>query len=111
MPYADRDTMESAIRQRTEKRCRLCKIVKPLTEFHADASRPDGHEYRCAACSGIVRGVGRPRGTGRPLIPAEERMHRRTVRMTDAEWEFCLSQGDASEFLRGLIGGKRQEGS
>lgn len=108
MAYADRDTMHEAIRQRSEKRCRLCKSIKPLTEFHADASRPDGHEYRCAACSQIVRGVGRPRGTGKPIKPAAELLHRRTVRMSDEEWEFCLSQGDASEFLRGLIAAKRQ---
>ena len=103
MAYADRDAMERAIRQRTEKRCRLCRLVKPLTEFHADSTRPDGHEHRFTACSQIVRGVGRPRGPGKALKAPEDRQHRRTVRMTDAEWEHCLSRGDASEYIRGLI--------
>ena len=32
------------------KACTRCGAVKPLEEFHRDASRPDGRMSRCAAC-------------------------------------------------------------
>ena len=51
------------------------------------------------------RSRGRPPG---PAINDEERKHRRTIRMTDDEWEWCLNRGDASEYVRGLIANERQ---
>ena len=33
------------------KRCLNCGEAKPLTEFHRDASSPDGHKRRCKACN------------------------------------------------------------
>ena len=34
----------------TIKRCRLCGIEKPLTEFGKDKSRSDGHTSMCKTC-------------------------------------------------------------
>ena len=36
------------------KTCNVCKIAKPLTEFHKAAKSPDGHGYTCKPC-GIAR--------------------------------------------------------
>lgn len=33
------------------KPCALCKEVKPLAEFHSDASKKDGHISRCRICT------------------------------------------------------------
>ncbi len=30
--------------------CNICKQEKPLTEFHKNASRPLGRDYRCKDC-------------------------------------------------------------
>ena len=104
MTYVDRDSMQKAIRQRTEKRCRECKLVKPLTEFHHDASRADAHEYRCAACSQIVRGVGRPRGIHTRILPPADVLHPHGVRLTDAEWQECIDREEgAGPFIRVAI--------
>jgi hypothetical protein len=35
----------------TGKACRVCTKVKPLEEFRRKASRPDGRDTICAACS------------------------------------------------------------
>ncbi len=32
------------------KRCNKCKVVKPLTDYQRDASRPDGFSYCCGEC-------------------------------------------------------------
>ncbi len=32
------------------KRCSVCKIEKPLTEFAHDKSKNDGYDYRCHDC-------------------------------------------------------------
>ncbi|HAI41575.1 MAG TPA: hypothetical protein DCM40_27410, partial [Maribacter sp.] len=32
------------------KKCTKCKIEKPLTEFHKDKYRKDGHSPRCKTC-------------------------------------------------------------
>ena len=107
MAYVDRDIMQEAIRHRTEKRCRVCRVIKLLTEFHIDSSRADGHEYRCAACTQIVRGVGRPRGIRTLIKPPADILHPHTVRLTDAEWDACRDTGDASGFIRQAIKEKR----
>lgn len=41
---------------------------------------------------------GRPPGTTKPDV-----MRYRTIRMTDEEWDYCLSQGNASNFIREMI--------
>lgn len=33
------------------KTCNICKIEKPLDEFHKNSSAPDGRQYRCKPCS------------------------------------------------------------
>lgn len=33
------------------RKCSYCKIVKPLTDFHKQKSRPLGHRYECKPCS------------------------------------------------------------
>lgn len=47
---------------------------------------------------------GRPVGTTKP---ADRRLNRRTIRMRDEEWEWCETQGNASEYIRRLIGRDR----
>lgn len=37
------------------KTCCDCKCEKPLCDFQRDASKPDGHEYRCKACKSTAR--------------------------------------------------------
>ena len=32
------------------KRCHSCEQVKPMSDFHRDASRKDGHGTRCKTC-------------------------------------------------------------
>ena len=32
------------------KKCSVCKVEKPLTDFHRDNSRPDRRTYECKAC-------------------------------------------------------------
>lgn len=32
------------------KRCAVCGQSKPLSEFHANRSRPDGRQSRCKQC-------------------------------------------------------------
>lgn len=46
---------------------------------------------------------------GAPTKPADVRKERRTVRMPDDEWEWCLQQGDASKYIRGLIAKDRSK--
>lgn len=33
------------------KTCSVCKIAKPLDEFHKSSSSPDGRQYRCKKCA------------------------------------------------------------
>jgi hypothetical protein len=37
------------------KRCTQCGVDKPLTEFHSDTKRKDGHVYDCKACRRAYR--------------------------------------------------------
>lgn len=37
--------------ERTEKKCNVCKVVKPLDEFHRQSNSPDGRQYRCKPCA------------------------------------------------------------
>jgi hypothetical protein len=32
------------------KKCSKCKVEKPLSDFHKDKNRKDGHSYRCKSC-------------------------------------------------------------
>ena len=32
------------------KRCRVCGLEKPISEFYKDSSRADGFEYQCKIC-------------------------------------------------------------
>jgi len=34
----------------SEKKCCRCKNPKPLSEFHKDRSKPDGHSLTCKEC-------------------------------------------------------------
>lgn len=34
----------------SSKRCHICHVVKPLSEFHKDRTRVDGRQYRCKSC-------------------------------------------------------------
>jgi hypothetical protein len=54
------------------KLCSACRRELPRTEYHRDASRPDGLEYRCRDC---VRSGNRPKHP----VPLARR------RLTDAE--------------------------
>jgi len=38
---------------RTEKRCSICGVTKPLEEFGADSKRADGRKRQCKACLAI----------------------------------------------------------
>ena len=38
------------IQPRTEKRCNMCKVVKPLEDFHRASGSPDGRQYKCKPC-------------------------------------------------------------
>lgn len=44
------------------KRCLRCEQVKPLTDFHRDSSRKDGHGTRCKTCD---NSRAKPQNTGR----------------------------------------------
>ncbi len=33
------------------KTCHVCKVAKPLDEFHKSSSSPDGRQYRCKPCA------------------------------------------------------------
>jgi len=37
-------------RNRLEKKCARCQIIKPLDMFHKDKTRPDGHYSYCKSC-------------------------------------------------------------
>ena len=43
------------------------------------------------------------RPPGRPKTDPDRKLKRRTVRLTDQEWQRCLQAGDASKFIRELI--------
>lgn len=34
-----------------EKRCPACGVVKPLSDFHRNRSRRDGHSHECKPCA------------------------------------------------------------
>ena len=37
------------------KRCNICGVEKPKSEFYKDSSNSDGLEYRCKICSNQIR--------------------------------------------------------
>lgn len=38
------------VKNRTERACSACKVVKPLSGFHKRSDKPDGHSYVCKVC-------------------------------------------------------------
>ena len=49
--YEDLDMLNDWMRRHPEaKQCTQCKVIKPILEFHRDASRKDGHRAQCRAC-------------------------------------------------------------
>ena len=36
--------------KRSEKRCNGCDIIRPLTDFYHDKTKPDKHHCRCKYC-------------------------------------------------------------
>jgi hypothetical protein len=56
----------------SHKACRDCQHIKPLSEFHLNATRPDGRGLYCKSCTSIRQRQFRERKAqreGRPLRP------------------------------------------
>jgi len=41
------------IKNRSEKKCSQCKIIKPIKSFHKNSTQPDGHHNLCMGCRAI----------------------------------------------------------
>jgi hypothetical protein len=53
------------------KLCTTCKVEKPLTEFHKNKSKPDGHALQCKSCKKVaVAKSGFNKKFNGPKIPA-----------------------------------------
>jgi len=111
MPYMDREMAESAMQERTEKRCQSCREILPLDEFHADRSRVDGHDYRCKTCAAehakTNKAAPRTRkpGGGRKPLPPELRKPERKKLTLDLppdlhDYIKSLPRGSAERILR-----------
>ena len=46
------DYIEARVLEFERKRCEECGVVKPLWDYHKNASEPDGHSRRCKECPG-----------------------------------------------------------
>lgn len=44
---------------RTEKKCSICKNIKPLTSFDKDTRKPDGRDCRCKQCRNMEKAARR----------------------------------------------------
>lgn len=60
------------------KTCNVCKVAKPLEEFHRSSSSPDGRQYRCKPCA---ISAARQRAIDNPEAKVEaDRRYRQTDR-------------------------------
>ena len=48
--FQTEDTCLPIEKSPTEKKCTVCKRIKPITEFYEDARRQDGHYSKCKKC-------------------------------------------------------------
>ena len=73
------------------KTCSRCKETKPLGQFYADRSRPDGKQYHCSDCQKVYTGAPLAQARRRARYKFDFRKHlESTYGITKEKWDAML---------------------
>jgi len=93
-----------------KKICHSCKITKPRTNFHKDASKKDKLDARCKACSKIkdrIRGVSRYYGITFEqkvyLLQRQENKCAICKKIIEREDDSCVDHHHETKAIRGIL--------
>lgn len=79
------------------KTCSKCKKDKPLTEFHKNRSRPDGHQGQCKPCKAEVQKQWYEKNKARHVQNVQENKKRTIRENVERLQEMGLSCHDCGE--------------
>lgn len=82
-----------------QKRCCLCGITKPISEFHRNAGLRDGLSRRCSVCDSAYGKTYRTTDRGRAVNAAWRRRYRERIRADARESRYNISPERQNEML------------